>query len=312
MRPPELTRDGVVFAFSGCTPIAGELVRALAAREPSFDLALAACDHAVAREVGWSLRRALLEIPDGAAIVDLPTNFPLVVALQISMLAVLREHGLEASAVVGLSSGEVSSAFAAGAISLRDALRIAVHGGRLMNAEASALRMILVWLPERDCDAQLAPYGDRAAIAGMMEPGVTVVSGERATMAALATALADRGTRSHALPFPWGVHTPLIARARAEFEEVMRSVDARPPALPIVSTSLGRWAGTAGDFALPHWWDLFRAPVQLSRAVTAILGAGAEHFVEVGPDSALTYLIPRLGGRATAFDEALATARGRS
>lgn len=304
------TRGAPVFAFSGCAPIFGAPIRALATREPVFASALRACDEAVGDELGWSFSDKVLSLPDDESIVDLPTNFPLGVALQLSMLAVLRDRGIEPSAVVGLSAGELSSAFAAGVLSLRDALRIAVHGGRWMNREACALRMAIVWLPVRECEALLERVAPGAAVAGTMESAVTIVSGQAPSIAKLSSALAQRDVRAHVLPFPWGVHTAAIHHGRADFERVIGSVETHPAVRPIMSTSLGRWGRDGEDFGLPHWWDLFSSPVQLSKAVTELVSAGADTFVEVGLGAALSHLVGRLGGTVTGFDEALAEARG--
>lgn len=299
----------VVFAFSGCMPICGEYVRALAHAEPVFERALLECDAQVAKEIGWSIRTALMEIPPGKTIVDLPQNFPMVVALQVAICALMKANGLQPKAVIGLSSGEVSSAYAAGAISLRDALLIAVHGGRLMQAEAALMRMILVWLPASECLKQLEPFGLGLAIAGQMEPGVTVVSGLLGDIDELLQLLQKRGVRNHALPFPWGVHMPLIASARVDFENAMASMQSRKPTLPIVSSSLGRWAGGGDDFSVTHWWHLFQSPVKFQTAASLMIHSGKKRFVEIGPDSAMQYLIPVLGGESIAFEDALAQLR---
>jgi acyl transferase domain-containing protein len=297
------------FAFSGCAPISSESVRELSAAEPTFMRALCACDDAISGELGWSFADTLLAIPRGATVIDLPTNFPLGVALQLSMLAVIRHYGLEPTAVVGMSAGELTSAYAAGVLSLRDTLRIAVHGGRLMNAQASGLRMVIVWLCARECEEQLANYGHLLSVAGTMEAGVTVVSGVSSAIAELQHSLSLRGTRCHSLPFPWGVHTPALTEGREAFERVMQSVEVHPPVRPIMSTLLGRWAGVGDDFTLRHWWDLFSAPVQFVAPIHAMIRTVGDRFIDIGPDASLSHLVARLGGRALPFMEALAGAK---
>ncbi len=309
MHSASVVGQQVVYAFSGCMPICGEYVRALARAEPVFERALLECDALVAKEIGWSIRKELMEIPPDETIVDLPRNFPMVVALQVAIYALMKANGLQPSAVIGLSSGEVSSAYAAGAISLRDALLIAVYGGRLMQAEASSLRMILVWLPASECLKHLEPFGVGLAIAGLMEPSVTIISGLHGDINKLVQLLQKRGVRNHELPFPWGVHMPLITRARVDFENAMASMQSHKPTLPIVSSSLGRWAGGGDDFSLTHWWHLFQAPVRFQTAASELINSGKTKFVEIGPDSAMQYLIPALGGESIAFEDALAQLR---
>lgn len=52
-------------------------------------------------------------------------------AIQIALTNLLRNWGIVFSAVVGHSSGEIAAAYAARAISLRSAILVAYHRGRL-------------------------------------------------------------------------------------------------------------------------------------------------------------------------------------
>jgi acyl transferase domain-containing protein len=301
-----IAKNGVVFAFSGCTPITGEYARSLACREPAFDYALHEMDVAVADRLGWSLRRALLEMPPGQSILDLPRTFPLVVALQIAMVAVLRERGITPCAVMGLSAGEVSSAYVSGAISLRDALCIAADGGRLMNDEASLQRMLLVWASEEQCRSHLTPFADRLAIGGVMEERLTIISGQQPALREFQSVLATANVHTLLLPFPWGVHTPLIAQGQREFETRLRAITSSSATLPIVSTSLGRWAGVAPDFDVAHWWHLFSSPAQFMQAARLLIAAGASQFVEISSEATMSYSIPSLGGQWCSFEDFIA------
>ncbi|MGL5388116.1 MAG: acyltransferase domain-containing protein [Enterobacterales bacterium] len=301
-----ITRHGVVFAFSGCTPITGEYARSLACREPAFDHALHEMDEVFAEHLGWSLRQTLLKMPHGQTILDLPRTFPLVVALQIAMVAVLRERGIGPCAVIGLSAGEVSSAYVSGAISLRDALCIAADGGRLMQGEASLQRMMLAWASEDQCRSHLTPFAAHLAIGGVMEEKLTIISGQQAAISEFKSVLAAANIHTLLLPFPWGVHTPLIARGRQEFETRLRAIATSVPVLPIVSTSLGRWAGSQPDFAVAHWWHLFSSPAQFLPAARLLIAAGARQFVEISSEATMSYSIPSLGGQWASFEEFIA------
>ena len=77
----------------------------------------------------WSLRQEL-EFPDelsrlGEAVI----SQPLCTAIQVALVDVLRTAGVRFHTVIGHSSGEIASAYAAGIISSTDAIRIAYYRG---------------------------------------------------------------------------------------------------------------------------------------------------------------------------------------
>ncbi|KAI0538967.1 hypothetical protein GGR58DRAFT_525418 [Xylaria digitata] len=78
----------------------------------------------------WSLLNELNE-PRSAEHLRAPEiSQPLVTALQLGLLALLKDRGLEPSAVIGHSSGEIASAAAAGFISEEEAIKIAYLRGK--------------------------------------------------------------------------------------------------------------------------------------------------------------------------------------
>ena len=127
----------------------------------------------------------------GAALIRTVIAQPAVFALQVSLLALWRSWGIEPVAALGHSLGEYAAAYAAGIMSLEDAMRVVVargrgaahlqggHGGgrRAREVMASAIR---------------AEIGD-LEIAGHNGPQSFVVSGRPEAVAALAAGNRDSG-----------------------------------------------------------------------------------------------------------------------
>ncbi|KAI1661695.1 hypothetical protein F4813DRAFT_169421 [Daldinia decipiens] len=77
----------------------------------------------------WSLLQELQKDVSSSRIAEAALSQPLCTAVQILQVDLLRSAGLEFTAVVGHSSGEIAAAYAAGLISAEDAICIAYYRG---------------------------------------------------------------------------------------------------------------------------------------------------------------------------------------
>lgn len=77
----------------------------------------------------WRLIDELLAGPDTSRVVEAELSQPLCTAIQIVLVDLLRAAGINFTAVVGHSSGEIGAAYAAGLLSDRDSVRVAYYRG---------------------------------------------------------------------------------------------------------------------------------------------------------------------------------------
>lgn len=77
----------------------------------------------------WSLQEEMLAGDDTSRIAEAELSQPLCTAIQIVLVDLLKTAGINFSAVVGHSSGEIGAAYAAGFLSDRDAIRVAYYRG---------------------------------------------------------------------------------------------------------------------------------------------------------------------------------------
>ena len=85
----------------------------------------------------WSIKDELLAGKDESRVGEAAISQPLCTAIQIILVDTLRAAGIELTAVVGHSSGEIGAAYAAGFISAHDAIRIAYFRGAYAKHAAS-------------------------------------------------------------------------------------------------------------------------------------------------------------------------------
>lgn len=122
----------VAFIFTGQGAQWVHMGRELIHDIPSFrdsirqmDRTLRSLDHAPL----FSLEDTLLHCTDKGTISQPEVSQPLCTALQVAMVDLLATWGIFPSAVVGHSSGEISAAYACGALSMREAIIVAFYRG---------------------------------------------------------------------------------------------------------------------------------------------------------------------------------------
>ena len=103
-------RPDVVFVFPGQGSQWHGMGRRLQAEEPVFRDALAACDRALNPHLGSSVLEALAKDEE---LTDIGLIQPAIFAIQVALAALWRSWGVEPTAVVGHSMGEVAAAHVA-------------------------------------------------------------------------------------------------------------------------------------------------------------------------------------------------------
>jgi acyl transferase domain-containing protein/acyl-CoA synthetase (AMP-forming)/AMP-acid ligase II/acyl carrier protein len=126
-------RPGVVFLFSGEGSHWCGMGQQLYEQEPAFRDALAMCDRAMRPYLETDLLTELLAAPtDWRVDDDLDIAMPAVFGIQVALAALWRSWGIEPSAVIGHSLGEVAAAHVTGALSLDDAAQLICARSRLL------------------------------------------------------------------------------------------------------------------------------------------------------------------------------------
>ncbi|MEU8898597.1 acyltransferase domain-containing protein [Nocardia sp. NPDC048505] len=120
--------EGLVFVCSGAGAQWWGMGRELLSADGVFAATAHAVDAQFQSVAGWSILDELLmrgETDCHAGSVDLagPANF----LVQVALVAELAEFGIRPAGVLGHGTGEIAAAYLTGALSLRDALRVAHH-----------------------------------------------------------------------------------------------------------------------------------------------------------------------------------------
>ncbi|WP_244291307.1 type I polyketide synthase [Streptomyces subrutilus] len=292
-----------VWVFSGQGSQRVGMGRELYARYPLFAEALdEACEQLDACLAGWvdhPVRAVVLgEVPGSAALLD-QTVFTQagLFAVESALFRLVESWGVRPDAVIGHSVGEITAAYAAGALSLRDAARLVATRGRLMQALPPGGAMVAVAATEDE----VAPLlGEGVEIAAVNGPSSIVLSGEEEVVLAAADRMRQRGHKTKRLAVSHAFHSLRMEPMLAEFAAELTAVEWQAPVIPVVSNVTGRLA-EPGELADPQYWaGHVRRPVRFAEGIAAAVEYGGTLFVEMGPSGALTGLVEETAAAAGA------------
>jgi acyl transferase domain-containing protein/acyl carrier protein len=284
-RPPTTAKP--VFVFPGQGAQWEGMAVELLDTSPVFAAEIATCGAALAEFVDWRLEDVLRGAPDAPSLQRVDVVQPALFAVMAGLAALWRSYGVEPSAVVGHSQGEVAAAYVAGGLSLRDAARvIAVRSriarDRLMGASCLAS---LALSAER-VEELIAPYGDRVSVAAVNGPTAVIVAGDLDAIDALVEHCEREEIRAKRIQASFASHSPHVEVARAEMLEAFAPVEPRSGNVPLYSTALGAFVDTA-DMDAAYWYANLRNPVGYEPAVRALVENGAGCFLEMSPHPVL-------------------------
>jgi [acyl-carrier-protein] S-malonyltransferase len=201
--------------------------------------------------------------------------------------------------------GEYGALAAAGAVEPAQVIEAVTERGRAMAEAAPAgtsSMSAVLGLDAQAVEAALAGLDD-AWPANYNTPTQIVIAGTMAGLEAATKRLQEAGAkRVIPLNVSAAFHTPLMAPAAERLRAALDRIEWRAPRLPVMANLTGR-PHQQGD-RIPHVMEMqLRSPVRWAACVQALVDAGCDTFVEVGPKRALTGMMKELapGRKAVAI-----------
>ena len=254
---------------------------------PVFAASMQECASALGRYVDWSLEDVLQGAPGAPTLERVDVVQPALFAVMVSLAALWRSFGVNPTAVVGHSQGEIAAAHVAGALSLDDAARVVAVRSHVLREMLSGLGgMVSVGASAERVDGYLDSFAGRA-LAAVNGPSAVVVSGEPAALDELIAVCEADGIRTKLLPVDYAAHSAQIEVLRDRLLAEFGPVSPRPGEVPLYSTVTGERVDTAGMDA-EYWYRNLRQTVQFAPAVEAMVRDGVSTVIEVSPHPVLT------------------------
>ncbi len=259
--------------------------------------------------VGMDLKTRCFEGPDDVLArtdVSQPAIFTVSVALLESIRSLLSAEQLETLApdvLAGLSLGEYTALYAAGAMDFETGLKLVARRGELMQAAAeetpSGMVSVIGLDEARAVElCQAAAEGEVLTCANFNCPGQIVLSGQIDACERAAEMASDFGAKAAVpLKVAGAFHSTLMASAAEKLGQAIDEVSFAPLTVPVVSnTDATPYAGT-GEIKARLLTQLV-SPIRWQESMEQLLADGVETFYEIGPGRVLAGLMRRIHRRA--------------
>lgn len=205
--------------------------------------------------------------------------------------------------LAGLSLGEYTALYAAGAMDLATALGLVTRRGQAMQAAATAVpsgMVSILGLDEARAAelAQAAAGGQVLVCANFNAPGQVVLSGAiEACRRAEAMAKDFGATGAVPLKVAGAFHSPLMQPAAEELAEALDQAELAAPNHPVVANVDAACYGAAGEVRGKLLAQLV-SPVRWQQSMEWLIAQGVQQFYEIGPGRVLAGLMKRIARQA--------------
>ncbi|RDH39666.1 hypothetical protein BDQ94DRAFT_165354 [Aspergillus welwitschiae] len=223
-------------------------------------------------------------------------SLPLRTALQIIQVNILKSLGIEFAAVVGHSSGEIGAAYAAGWLTLEDAIRIAYlrgvaaqHAGS--QGKSGAMLAVSATWDQADAMRSEAAYSGTVVVAAFNSPTSVTFSGDSDLITELEWVIESLGYSARRLRVDTAYHSSHMIPCADPYVQSMKQcqIQARQ------GLARTKWFSSVFEdqvmenLDLQYWSDNMLRPVLFSQALSAAIRDLPEldAIIEVGPHAAL-------------------------
>ena len=282
----------VVFMFPGQGAQYVNMGRDLYQHETVFRAAIDECAVFLTDSLSLDIRELLypkegLEDEATQKLKNTAYTQPALFTVSYALSRLFASWGIEAEAFIGHSIGEYVAACLAGVFSLEDALRIVAKRGQLMQAMPKG-SMLAIPAPEED----IQPYlSDTISLAAVNGTSLCVVSGDTASIDALAERLSKNDIDVRKLHTSHGFHSTMMQPAADAFKEYLNQFTLHSPTTAFISNLTGTWITGEQATAPQYWADHLRNAVLFEAGLRELLKDSSRLFLEVGPGRTLSTLL---------------------
>ena len=225
----------------------------------------------------------------------------LTMAVSVGIGRALKARGVEPTAMIGFSLGQISALVLADILGLKDATELLkVRSASMARActQNPGGMVALMGATLEDAEALCAEsaQGDVLVCANHNAPGQIVISGHDSALERAQELWKEAGRRSKRLATAGGFHSELMAEAAQEVETFCEGLEFADPSVTLICNTDA--APFVKEEAAKRLGRQVKSGVLFEQSVRALLDAGETEFIEVGFGGVLTNLMKRIDKEA--------------
>lgn len=227
---------------------------------------------------------------------------PAILTVSIAFFRALEQEigtAVEPVCMAGHSLGEYTALVAAGALSLKDGVRLVHKRGDLMQAAVplgmgSMAAIVGLELSDVSAICAEAAQGEVCQAANINSPTQIVISGHAGAVHRAVNLIEQKYTAKVvplrvSAPF----HCSLMRPVADELKAAFREIEWHLPKFPIIANANARQVRTIAEVREALYTQTF-SPVMWSQSVLEMENHGVEGYIELGPGSVLSGLIRKI------------------
>ncbi|WEV29012.1 beta-ketoacyl synthase N-terminal-like domain-containing protein [Streptomyces sp. 71268] len=274
-----------VFVFPGqgsqWTGMATDLLNA----SEVFRQSIAECENALAPYVDWSLTDVLT---NGQPIERVDVVQPALFAVMVSLARVWQSLGVQPTAVIGHSQGEIPAAVIAGALTLEDGARVTALRSQAIHTTLTGHGTMASLTLTPEATQQLpGAWGQELHVAAHNGPHTTVIAGNTTAVEDLLQHCEEHDIHARRINVDYASHSPHVESVREQLHNQLGDIKPTTSDIPFYSTTTGEALDTT-QLTAHYWYTNLRQPVLLTHATTTALTNGHTTFIEISPHPVLT------------------------
>lgn len=277
-------RKKLLFVFEGRTYYWRGVGKDLYKKEDVFRQSICKCD-ALTREIaGISILSNFEDFVNEDTVEEAVIIFT-ITSFHIALYDLWKSKGILPNAIFGMSLGEVSGAYAAGGLSLRDTIKITTSFARISQLEKNEFAFF--YLNTNISAALQTCKNSPAFLAVIYEIGEkSVLVTYHKDNKELITRYLDAneiGWKMLHDGTSWPYHSPLVAKHKIEIESFTKDIEPLPLQCNFYSCTLGKMLPKNTIIEPGFWYDLAHQPVLTHSALQYVKHEGFDLAVHISP-----------------------------
>lgn len=237
--------------------------------------------------LGWSVLGLCQS--DEAKLADTLYTQPCLYVIECILADLLKAKRMQPDLVAGHSLGEYSALYTAGVFNFVAGLRLVKRRAELMAQAADGAMAALMGFNRDELDDKLATT-EGVVLANDNNPGQVVISGTPEAVETVMTGI--KAKRAVKLNVSGAFHSPLMAPAAHEFDQILTDLPFKTATIPVLS-NVDPTPSTDGDRLKQRLMQQMTGSVRWREISLSLPDQAVETVVEVGPGKVLAGLTKR-------------------